>query len=317
MRCPQLADLPPVHGKRGWPWSEETLPAKSNRDPEAWPRVTIVTPSFNQGIFLEETIRSVLLQGYSNLEYIIMDGGSKDSSVDIIKKYASHLSHWTSHKDGGAADAIRRGFERATGQILAYLNSDDVFLPGAIHHLVEGIEATGADVVYGNTYWTDQENRVVAERRQTPFSRVAYFYGGADMQQPSTFWKSRLYREAGGMDASYQCAFDTDLFAKFASKKAKFSHVRHFVSCCRLHSAQKTEVLFNTSKKESDEIRARYTAFPVRSLAGMLIRNFSRLRRMFWYLIQGDAIWLLGRIPDRLKSRTGAATGAGPRSRWF
>jgi glycosyltransferase involved in cell wall biosynthesis len=259
----------------------------------------------------------VLLQGSTNLEYIIMDGGSKDSSVEIIRKYAGHLSFWTSQKDGGAADAIRQGFERATGEILAYLNSDDVFLPGAIHHLVEGIEKARADVVYGNTYWTDEENRIVAERRQTPFSRLAYFYGGADMQQPSTFWTSRIYRESGGMDGSFQCAFDTDLFAKFAAKNAKFSHVRHFVSYSRLHSAQKTEVLFNTSKKETAEIRARYTAFPVRSFAGMMIRNFGRLQRMFWYLVQGDAIWLLGRIPDRLKSRTGDATGAGPRSRWF
>jgi glycosyltransferase involved in cell wall biosynthesis len=320
MKCPRLADLPPISDKTGWPWTEETPPPppqESNGAPDSSPLVTVVTPSFNQEKFLEETIRSVLLQGYPNLEYIVMDGGSRDSSVEIIKKYANHLSYWTSQKDGGASDAIRLGFERASGTILAYLNSDDVFLPGAIQNLVRRIEATAADVVYGNTYWTDGDSRVVAERRQTPFSRLAYFYGGADLQQPSTFWTSRIYRAAGGMDGSFQCAFDLDLFAKFASKGAKFSHLRRFVSKSRLHPSQKTEVLFETSKRETATIRARYTAVPVRSVAGVLLRNLGRIQRMFWYLWQGDALWLLGRIPDRLLSRTGAATGAGPRSRWF
>lgn len=314
----QCADLPqPPHGKTGWPWSEGTAPSDDSRDAQSWPRVTVVTPSFNQAIYLEETIRSVLLQSYPNLEYIVMDGGSTDSSTDIIRKYADHLSYWTSQKDKGPADAIRRGFERATGTILAYLNSDDVFLPGAIQQLVKHLQAGAADVVYGNTYWTDEQSRIVAERRQTPFSRMAYFYGGADLQQPSTFWTSRIYREAGGMDESFQCAFDTDLFARFASKGARFSHVRKFVACARLHSAQKTEVLYATSKKETAEIRARYNTAPVRSFTGMMLRNYGRIRRIFWYVWQGDAAWLLGRIPDRLKSRTGAATGAGPRSRWI
>jgi glycosyltransferase involved in cell wall biosynthesis len=317
MKCPRLADLPPISGKTGWPWTEETLPLETGGASGSLPRVTVVTPSFNQGEFLEETIRSVLLQGYSNLEYIVMDGGSTDSSVEIIRKYTDHLSYWTSQKDGGAADAIRQGFERATGTILAYLNSDDVFLPGAIQHLVRRIEATAADVVYGNTYWTDDQSRVVAERRQTPFSRLALFYGGADLQQPATFWTSRIYRTAGGMDGSFQCAFDLDLFSRFASKGAKFSHLRRFVAKSRLHPSQKTEVLFETSKRETATIRARYTAVPVRSFGGVILRNFGRIQRMFWYLWQGDALWLLGRIPDRLLSRTGYATGAGPRSRWF
>src|SRR5437899_10290563 len=100
-----------------------------------FPRISIVTASYNQGKFIEETIRSVLDQGYPNLEYIIMDGGSQDESVDIIRRYEKHLAYWVSERDQGAADALSKGFARASGEIFAYLNSDDVSLPGALHSI--------------------------------------------------------------------------------------------------------------------------------------------------------------------------------------
>jgi cellulose synthase/poly-beta-1,6-N-acetylglucosamine synthase-like glycosyltransferase len=113
MRCPRLHELPSAPpGKTGWPWTEEsTAPPPSMADGKDWERITIVTPSFNQGAFIEETIRSVLLQGYPNLEYIVMDGGSTDNSVQIIKKYSPWLNYWVSEPDGGQSDAINRGLE--------------------------------------------------------------------------------------------------------------------------------------------------------------------------------------------------------------
>src|SRR5439155_9113 len=110
------------------------------------------------------------------------------------------LAYWTSQKDAGPSDAIRKGFEKATGSILAYLNSDDLYLPGTLHHLVNRLRTTGADVAYGNMYWIDEQSRIVAERRQTPFSRLAYMYGGADLQQPAMIWTNEIYHLAGGMD---------------------------------------------------------------------------------------------------------------------
>src|SRR5215212_7304742 len=126
MHCPTLADLPaPPAGRAGWPWTEESPRLPDLRpDGEAWPSISIVTPSYNQGGFIEETIRSILLQGYPNLEYFIIDGGSTDASVDIIRKYEPWLSGWISEKDEGQTDAITKGLQRCTGQVFQWINSD-------------------------------------------------------------------------------------------------------------------------------------------------------------------------------------------------
>src|SRR4030042_6265175 len=126
MRCPTLKELPsPPQGKTGWPWTEES-PQLHNTMPDGspWPKISIVTPSFNQGQFIEETIRSVLLQGYSDLEYIIIDGGSKDDSIELIRKYEKWLTYWVSEPDHGQSHAINKGFRKASGEIVAWLNSD-------------------------------------------------------------------------------------------------------------------------------------------------------------------------------------------------
>jgi len=128
MHCPTLKDLPePPPSKRGWPWTEESTPLQhSMTDRQEWPPITIVTPSYNQGRFIEETIRSVLLQGYSNIEYLVLDGGSTDESIRIIEKYSSRLTYWASDPDGGQSAAINRGLRMGTGLFATWLNSDDL-----------------------------------------------------------------------------------------------------------------------------------------------------------------------------------------------
>jgi len=125
VKCPQLDDLPPPPpGATGWPWTEDTAGhSASDNIVEDWPRISIVTPSFNQGHFIEETIRSVLLQGYPDIEYFVIDGGSTDETVSIIEKYAPWLAHWESQPDRGQSHAINKGLNRSSGEIVAYIKS--------------------------------------------------------------------------------------------------------------------------------------------------------------------------------------------------
>jgi glycosyltransferase involved in cell wall biosynthesis len=131
MRCPTLKELPPPPpGKAAWPWTEETpLPKDRSTGSGGHPRISIVTTSYNQGAYLEETIRSVLLQGYPDLEYILIDGGSSDGSREIIERYAPWLAYWVSEPDRGQSQAINKGFRRCTGELLTFLSSDDTYLP--------------------------------------------------------------------------------------------------------------------------------------------------------------------------------------------
>lgn len=162
MRCPNVPDLPPPSpGQTGWPWrvGSPQLP-DSMPDGQLWPRISIVTPSFNQAQFIEETIRSVLLQGYPNLEYIVIDGGSTDGSADIIRKYEPWLAYWTSGKDRGQSHAINKGWEKATGDLIAYLNSDDTYLLGAFERVARAWTTNRrAAAIVGAFQETDAESR--------------------------------------------------------------------------------------------------------------------------------------------------------------
>jgi glycosyltransferase involved in cell wall biosynthesis len=279
-----------------------------------FPLISVVTPSYNQGKFIEDTIESVLDQGYPNLEYIIIDGGSNDETIDIIRRYEKHLAFWASETDRGASDAIARGFSRSTGAILAYLNSDDLYLPGTLHAIAEAMTEPDVDVAFGNTYWIDSSGNILGERRQTPFVRMGYLYGGSDLQQPATFWKRNLYVECGGMDQSYLFAFDTDLFTRFAVRGARFKHVNKFLASFRIHPESKSSNHLDICEQELRRLRQEHLPFPFQSIRASCVRNVARVQRTLWYAVQGDLLWLLGRIPDRIRARN-ALEIAGPRAR--
>ena len=155
---PTLSDLPaPPAGEVGWPWTQGSTPLPPTLpDGSPWPRITIVTPSYNQGHFLEETIRSVLLQGYPDLEYFVIDGGSKDSSLEVIRKYEPWLTGWVSEKDRGQSHAINKGFARATGDLITFQNSDDIYLPNALEDAgARWAAQRGAGVVVGGFHYID------------------------------------------------------------------------------------------------------------------------------------------------------------------
>ncbi len=198
---PDLRDLPDAASRQGWPWTEAGEPP-----PRAvvWPRITIVIPSFNQGRFLEETIRSVLLQAYPGLELIVIDGGSKDSSVEILRRYEPWLSFWTSESDRGQSDAINKGFARATGEIITFLASDDVYEPGTLHDAARQLrEHPGCGAIVGAFRFMDESSRRFPETHQArlpgpgPHDLTLLDTALWRLHQVSTFYTRQALDEVG------------------------------------------------------------------------------------------------------------------------
>lgn len=226
MRCPTLNELPPPPpGKTGWPWTEESpqLPDKMPNG-KAWPRISIVTPSYNQGQFIEETIRSVLLQGYPELEYIIMDGGSTDGSVEVIKKYRTWLAHWVSENDNGQSSAINAGFRAASGDVFSWLNSDDAYFPGALATVGRRFAGfTQPSVLVGSGDVIGADGRFLREIRVPPLDRETIASGEKWFLQQSCFWSDACWREVGGVDEELHLLMDRDLWIRFSDRFALVS----------------------------------------------------------------------------------------------
>jgi glycosyltransferase involved in cell wall biosynthesis len=206
-----------------------------------WPRVSIVTPSYNQAQFVEETIRSVLLQGYPNLEYIVMDGGSMDGSVEIIRKYARWLSHWTSEKDQGQADAINKGFARCTGDLLGWINSDDLLLPDVLDLLARAHLEHPAAILAGDVLNFREGSRESALFRQWDISlrNMVMAPGNMRWHQPGVYVPRHLANQAGILDVSLRYFFDQDWMCRLLLI-APVHYLRVPVAKFRLHSRSKT-----------------------------------------------------------------------------
>jgi glycosyltransferase involved in cell wall biosynthesis len=204
------------------------------------PLVSIVTPSYNQGQFLEKTILSVLDQDYPDLEYYVIDGGSTDRSVEIIKKYQDRLAGWVSETDQGQTDAINKGFSLCRGEIMAWLNSDDIYYPGAVRSAVDKLLADpSAGMVYGDTNLIDKDDNVVGKfnAQQTNYRRL--MQGGVYIPQPAAFWRRGLWDQVGPLDPSFYFAMDYDLWVKF-SKVSRIIYTPRLWAGFRIHGAGKT-----------------------------------------------------------------------------
>lgn len=315
IKYPSLCKLPPPSfPKNSWPWQEEApLFPKTMPNLQPWPRINFVTPSYNQGLYLEETIRSVLLQRYPNLEYIIIDGGSTDYSIDIIRKYEPWLSYWVSEKDSGQYNAINKGFKLGNGEIMGWINSGDVYCPWAFRVVAE-VFLHNPQVEWVTTLYPlrwDENGVPFRCNKFSGYSKEAFYegrYGGTRerhvrlqyIQQESTFWRRSLWERAGsGLDERFAFAADFDLWARFF-KHTELYGVGVPLAGNRIHPNQK-----NTDPAYEDEcivIRSQYPQTRKKRIRSLC-------RKFYFHRIPLVRSWLSRYIGYELHSLIGYGDG--------
>jgi glycosyltransferase involved in cell wall biosynthesis len=257
------------------------------------PSMTIVTPSFNQGQFLERTIQSVLEQGYPSLEYIVMDGGSTDGSVEIIRKYADRLTYWTSGPDGGQSAAINAGWRMATGDIIAWQNSDDVYLPGALHAIGQAfLDHPEAVLIYGQTQRIDADG-VPLGTIGSPFRRRTLLYSHQLIPLTSAFFRRSAVEAVGLLDESLHYSMDLDLFLRLTSLAPPVMLNRTLAEAT-IHADAKTTRDRDIAGGETHVVRLRYA----RGAGAVLVR----LQPMFSWIFHRMPAWLRS-VVNRLRPR--------------
>jgi glycosyltransferase involved in cell wall biosynthesis len=240
-------------------------------------RISVVTPSFNMASYLESTITSVVGNLQPGDEYFVIDGGSTDGSVDVIRRHAQNLTAWVSEPDGGYADALAKGFERASGDILCWINAGDIHLSGALN-AARVLITSEFDMIFGDDFYIDENNQVLSySRGWVPQLRLAMLYGGWTPLQDACFWRRELYQKVGGIDRSLQYAADYDLFLRMAlAGRARYTPVAF--SAFRRHAGQKSISGSAIYESERRRVRAREVGAGQAGIVRRLIyRGFSRV----------------------------------------
>lgn len=245
-------------------------------------RFVVVTPNFNMAHYLAETIESVLANLRPGDEYFVIDGGSTDGSIEIIKHYADRLTGWVSEKDSGYADAISKGFARSTAQYQCWINCGDLLLVGALDLARELIEESGADMIFGDDCYIDENSRVVGYSRGVCDDlRAAMLYGDWTPLQDACFWRSALYRRVGGLDPGLANAADYALFARYAAT-GKTRYVPYAFSAFRRHGGQKSIANRASYKTEKSRVRRNLVAESSESPGMKLMLRMVNFVAMRW-----------------------------------
>jgi glycosyltransferase involved in cell wall biosynthesis len=242
-----LKDLPlPPAGKIGWPWTEQvkTIPDRMS-DGSEWPLISIVTPSYNQGQYIEETIRSILLQGYPNLEYIIIDGCSNDGSVEIIKKYEQFLNYWISEPDDGQAHAINKGLDKCSGKIFNWINSDDFLEQSALEKIAENIR--DFDIVAGGVknFFEMQKSSESVFNKNITIKGMVGACENTSYHQPGVWLRLNVLRACGKINENFHFNFDAELTIRVLMKTTNIRYIDDVLVNFRLHESSKTVSSFS------------------------------------------------------------------------
>lgn len=306
MRCPTLKDIPPPPpNKTGWPWTEDTsrLPDLMP-DGQPWPRISIVTPSFNQAQFIEGTIRSVLLQGYPDLEYIIIDGVSTDNSVEIIKRYEPWLTYWVSEPDHGQSHAINKGFAHCIGALLNWINTDDRLLIGALQAIaMTAAKHPNAPAYTGSGKVVDTQGNVLRVDEPRGLRRTDLGdWPKNGIWQPACFFRKRdLDRVGGTVNENLFVCFDLDLWLRL-STAGDFVPVKQTVAEITVHPDAKTQKQIGRTLIEQVVVQAQNGFLEEAILAGMqiwsmyeeLANKVQRMTRSFPYRMLRALISIMG-----------------------
>jgi glycosyltransferase involved in cell wall biosynthesis len=248
----------------------------------SFPKVSVITPSFNQAQFLERTIHSVLDQGYPNLEYIIIDGGSTDGSVDIIRKYADRLTYWVSEQDRGQAHAINKGLVQATGDWVAWQNSDDIFYSGCFDQLAHAAKRYPvADLIIGNINLIDTTDGVIRDIKYVRPTYRSLLAEGMVLTNQAAFWRRDLHARIGYLNETLDCGFDFEWFLRVLEHGSGAAHVKATWGALRLHEDTKTSLRQHVFDAEYKTIRAGREA----SVCSV---HLHQLRRLILMLGQGE-----------------------------
>lgn len=252
----KLADLPaPPSSKEGWPWTEQSkLLPDLQLSEESWPRISIVTPSFNQGLYIEETIRSVLLQGYPNLEYIIIDGGSTDNTIEIIKKYQQFISYWISEPDKGQSDALNKGFRYAAGAWVGWQNSDDFYAPDTFFRVAKlAKQYSQADVLYGTLVRVNAHSCPIGQPEGSEFD-LMQMLPFTNMFNASSFFGRKIFADSNFIDQSYSHAMDLEFFWRLAINGYQFQFDPEILAFFRIHEDTKSSRHYNIYARETSKV---------------------------------------------------------------
>jgi glycosyltransferase involved in cell wall biosynthesis len=244
---------------------------------QSYPKISIVTPSYNQGKFIEQTILSVIGQNYPNLEYIIIDGGSTDNTIEIIKKYEKYITYWISQKDNGQSEAINKGFRIATGSILAWLNSDDYYLPNILFEIANKFSVDKPKIVFGNCiHIKEGTNKIWGSRVDKKHESFNLLYEDYIIQ-PSSFWNKLTWDLVGNVNENLHYGFDWDWFIRALQKEVLFESCQQYFSIYRIHENHKSGTGADKREKELQEIYKNYAGAEMEQLFAYLITHRTKI----------------------------------------